>query len=73
MARYSRAPAQPEPGRLGRASPGQKNRAWGSNISARRPEEQLAYGRKTVDPLGEEVTALMPDLSHIYFGCEAES
>lgn len=45
----------------------------GSNVSACRPEEQLAYGRKAVDPLGEEVTALTSDLSHIYFGCEAES
>lgn len=26
-----------------------------------------------LDPLGEEVTALTSDLSHIYFGCEAES
>lgn len=69
---YSRAPAQPERGSWAELLL-DKRIGLGSTISARRPEEQLVYGRKTVDPLGEEVTALRPDLSHIYFGCEAES
>lgn len=29
--------------------------------------------RKTMDPLGDEVTALTPDLPQVHFGCEAES